>query len=88
MIDEKLVEYVSITDKEALGALLLLSRTEGIIPALGIGPRDRPCDEDRIHDAKVTKYRCESFREGRQRFGDGDEGDEDVMGIAQDGLTK
>jgi tryptophan synthase beta chain len=32
--DEKLVEYVSITDKEALDALLLLSRTEGIIPAL------------------------------------------------------
>lgn len=32
--DEKLVEYVSITDKEALDAFLLLSRTEGIIPAL------------------------------------------------------
>jgi len=32
--DAKLVEYVSITDKEALDALLLLSRTEGIIPAL------------------------------------------------------
>jgi len=32
--DEKLVEYVSITDREALDALLMLSRTEGIIPAL------------------------------------------------------
>ncbi len=32
--DQKLVEYVSATDKEALNALLLLSRTEGIIPAL------------------------------------------------------
>lgn len=32
--DEKLVEYVTITDKEALDALMLLSRTEGIIPAL------------------------------------------------------
>ncbi len=32
--DQKLVEYVSATDKEALDALLLLSRTEGIIPAL------------------------------------------------------
>ena len=32
--DEKLVEYVSITDKEAVDALLMLSRSEGIIPAL------------------------------------------------------
>ena len=32
--DEKMVEYVSITDKEALDAFLLLSRIEGIIPAL------------------------------------------------------
>ncbi len=32
--DQKLVEYVSITDKESLDALLLLSRIEGIIPAL------------------------------------------------------
>jgi tryptophan synthase beta chain len=32
--DQKLVEYVSITDREALDALLLLSRIEGIIPAL------------------------------------------------------
>jgi tryptophan synthase beta chain len=32
--DQKLVEYVSATDKEAVNALLLLSRTEGIIPAL------------------------------------------------------
>ncbi len=32
--DEQLVDYVSITDKEAMNALLLLSRTEGIIPAL------------------------------------------------------
>ncbi|MDE3057589.1 MAG: tryptophan synthase subunit beta [Bacteroidota bacterium] len=32
--DRKLVEYVSATDQEALDALLLLSRTEGIIPAL------------------------------------------------------
>ncbi len=32
--DQKFVEYVSITDKEALDALLLLSRIEGIIPAL------------------------------------------------------
>ena len=32
--DEKMVEYVSITDKEAIEATLLLSRTEGIIPAL------------------------------------------------------
>lgn len=32
--DKKIVEYVSITDKEALDALLMLSRTEGIIPAL------------------------------------------------------
>jgi tryptophan synthase beta chain len=32
--DHHLVEYVSITDAEALDAMLLLSRTEGIIPAL------------------------------------------------------
>ncbi|MGA9405852.1 MAG: tryptophan synthase subunit beta, partial [Bacteroidota bacterium] len=32
--DQKLVEYVSITDTEALDAMLLLSRIEGIIPAL------------------------------------------------------
>ena len=32
--DKKLVEYVSITDTEALDAMLLLSRIEGIIPAL------------------------------------------------------
>lgn len=32
--DQKIVEYVSATDNEALNALLLLSRTEGIIPAL------------------------------------------------------
>jgi tryptophan synthase beta chain len=32
--DEKFVEYTSITDKEALDALVLLSRIEGIIPAL------------------------------------------------------
>jgi len=32
--DNKLVEYVSITDTEALDAMLLLSRIEGIIPAL------------------------------------------------------
>jgi len=32
--DNNLVEYVSITDKEALDAMLLLSRIEGIIPAL------------------------------------------------------
>ncbi|HTR81638.1 MAG TPA: tryptophan synthase subunit beta [Bacteroidota bacterium] len=32
--DQKLVDYVSITDKEALDALMLLSRVEGIIPAL------------------------------------------------------
>ena len=32
--DQKIVEYVSITDKEAVVATLLLSRTEGIIPAL------------------------------------------------------
>ncbi|HTX19411.1 MAG TPA: tryptophan synthase subunit beta, partial [Bacteroidota bacterium] len=32
--DEKLVEYVSVTDKEAVDALVLLSRIEGIIPAL------------------------------------------------------
>jgi tryptophan synthase beta chain len=32
--DHKLVEYVSITDTEALDAMLLLSRIEGIIPAL------------------------------------------------------
>ena len=32
--DKKLVDYVSITDTEALDAMLLLSRIEGIIPAL------------------------------------------------------
>jgi tryptophan synthase beta chain len=32
--DKGLVEYVSITDTEALDAMLLLSRIEGIIPAL------------------------------------------------------
>ncbi len=32
--DQKLVEYVSITDAEALDALQLLSKKEGIIPAL------------------------------------------------------
>lgn len=32
--DEKIVQYVSITDKEAVDATVLLSRTEGIIPAL------------------------------------------------------
>jgi tryptophan synthase beta chain len=32
--DKKLVEYASITDTEALDAMLLLSRIEGIIPAL------------------------------------------------------
>lgn len=32
--DQKLVEYVSITDTEALDAMLLLARIEGIIPAL------------------------------------------------------
>ena len=32
--DKNLVEYVSITDTEALDAMLLLSRIEGIIPAL------------------------------------------------------
>ncbi|NBI30481.1 tryptophan synthase subunit beta [Chengkuizengella marina] len=32
--DTKRAEYVSITDEEALNALKLLSRTEGIIPAL------------------------------------------------------
>ena len=32
--DNNLVEYVSITDKEALDAMVLLSRIEGIIPAL------------------------------------------------------
>ncbi len=32
--DQKLVEYVSITDKEAVDAVVLLSRIEGIIPAL------------------------------------------------------
>lgn len=32
--DTKRVEYVSVTDKEALAALKLLSETEGIIPAL------------------------------------------------------
>lgn len=32
--DENLVEYFSITDEEAIDAVKLLSRTEGIIPAL------------------------------------------------------
>ncbi len=32
--DKKFVDYVSITDTEALDAMLLLSRIEGIIPAL------------------------------------------------------
>jgi len=32
--DHSLVEYVSVTDTEALDAMLLLSRIEGIIPAL------------------------------------------------------
>lgn len=32
--DNKFVTYVSVTDKEALDALLLLARNEGIIPAL------------------------------------------------------
>jgi tryptophan synthase beta chain len=32
--DSKRAEYVPITDQEALDALQLLSRTEGIIPAL------------------------------------------------------
>ena len=32
--DKKLVSYKSVSDKEALNAFLLLSRLEGIIPAL------------------------------------------------------
>ena len=32
--DNNYVKYVSVTDKEALEALLLLARKEGIIPAL------------------------------------------------------
>jgi tryptophan synthase beta chain len=32
--DSGMVEYTSVTDDEALGAFELLSRTEGIIPAL------------------------------------------------------
>lgn len=32
--DQKKVEYVSATDQEALNAFKLLSKTEGIIPAL------------------------------------------------------
>jgi tryptophan synthase beta chain len=32
--DKKLAEYVSVTDSEALDAFALLSRMEGIIPAL------------------------------------------------------
>ena len=62
--DAKLVEYVSITDKEALDALLLLSRTEGIIPAL-----------ESAHAIAYAVYCCEPFREGRQRSRNSDERD-------------
>ncbi len=54
LFDHKRVEYVPVTDEEALAGFQLLTRLEGIIPALGIGPCHRRGGETRARACPRT----------------------------------
>ena len=59
------VEYVPITDEEALGAFRLCSELEGILPALEPA-HARACGQDCARAAERPSDRHESVRPGRQ----------------------
>ena len=60
------VEYVSATDKEALAAFQLCTRTEGIIPALEPAHALAHVDEARADDGKDSIILMNFSRAGRQ----------------------
>ena len=64
--DMKRVKYVSATDKEALEAFQLLSKLEGIIPALEPSHALAYVDEDRAQAAEGSSAGHESVRPRRQ----------------------
>ena len=60
------VEYVPIIDDEALEAFQLLTRVEGIIPALESGACHRPCDQARADDGQGPDHHRQPLRPRRQ----------------------
>ena len=60
------VTYVPATDKEALDAFQLLTKIEGIIPALESGPCARLCRQARADHGQGPDHRRQSLRPRRQ----------------------
>ena len=68
--------YLSATDEEALAAFQLISKLEGIIPALGVGPCPCPCRRSRAEAAEGPPHGGEPLGARRQGHpaGGGDPG--------------
>jgi tryptophan synthase beta chain len=70
--DEGLVEYVSVTDKEALAAFHLLAKTEGILPAL-----------ESAHALAYLKYLLPKMAAGTVVVNLSGRGDKDIHIVAE-----
>ena len=57
-------QYVPVTDQEAVEAFEYLARTEGIIPAIEVGPCSGLCPEAGPHHGEGTEHRRHPLRAG------------------------
>ncbi len=69
LADQHRAEYAAVSDQAALDAAKLLSRTEGIIPALGIRPRHRRTHRALAAVQAERSRHHQSFRPRRQGHG-------------------